>query len=104
MGVGFTYASSVPYAYDVDLQIVKKYQEIMKKYYPEMPFNILSLSFFIQASVLVEAIRRTGGQITKEKIIEEIEKMQDYDLGGFKISFDPTTRYIFGKQVTLIDR
>jgi len=33
-------------------------------------------------------------EITKEKIIDAIEKTTDYDIGGIKLNFDPKTRQI----------
>jgi len=47
---------------------------------------------FIAAKILVEAIRRSGGNPTREKVIAQLEKMNSYDAGGFKVSFSPENR------------
>ena len=47
---------------------------------------------YIAAKILVEAIKRTGGNPTREKVISQLEKMSNYDVGGFKVSFGPDNR------------
>lgn len=101
-GVKFEYASSVPDPENKELAIVQEYQTNLKKYYPDESFNILSLAYYIQAKIIVEAMKTIYGPITKEKILAEIEKMQNFDLGGFKINFDPLTRYAFGQNIIMI--
>ncbi|MFH1644140.1 MAG: ABC transporter substrate-binding protein [bacterium] len=100
--VNFEYSSCVPDPKNIELPIVKEYQEVLKKYYPEETFNILSLAYYIQAKIIIEAIKKISGPITKEKIISEIENMINFDLGGFKINFDSQTRYAFGKDVIIL--
>ena len=51
---------------------------------------------------MVAALKKIKPPITKEKIINEIEQMQKFDLGGFTINFDPQIRFAFGKQISLI--
>ncbi|MDO8374752.1 MAG: ABC transporter substrate-binding protein, partial [Polaromonas sp.] len=47
---------------------------------------------FIAAKILVEAIRRSGADPTRAKIMSQLEKMNSYDAGGFKVSFSPENR------------
>lgn len=47
---------------------------------------------FIAAKILVEAIRRAGGDPTRRKIMAQLEKMKTYDAGGFKVGFSPQNR------------
>jgi len=101
-GAKFSYTSCVPNHQDTTLPIVKKYQEDLKKYYPDEPYNSLSFAYFLQASIVVEAMKRIDGPLTKEKIISEIEKMKYFDLGGFAVNFDPLTRHAFGKNIIIL--
>jgi len=41
------------------------------------------------AKTFVEGLRRTGKDLTREKFIDSMEKMQDVDLGGFFVGFSP---------------
>jgi len=101
-GAKFYYTSQVPDPLDDSLPIVKEYQETIKKYYPKETFNIMSLTYYISAKIAVEALKKIRGKITKEKLLNEIELMQDFDIGGFKVNFDPQTRHAFGQDITII--
>ena len=41
---------------------------------------------------MTEAFKAIEGDITKEKVIEEVEKMQDYNLKDLTLNFDRETR------------
>ena len=60
---------------------------------------------FIAAKILVEAIRRSGADPTRQKITTQLEKMNSYDVGGFKVSFSPQN-HVGSKfvEVTVIGR
>ncbi|MFT3778857.1 MAG: ABC transporter substrate-binding protein [Ottowia sp.] len=49
-----------------------------------------SIEGFAAAKVLVEALRRAGPKPTREKIIDALNGMQRYDLGGLELAFSPT--------------
>jgi branched-chain amino acid transport system substrate-binding protein len=101
-GVKFNYSSSVPNPKKSKKEIVKQYREDMKKHFPEDPVNILSLSYYIHASIIIEAMKGIEGAITKEKIIEKIEAMEDLDIGGFPVTFDPETRHAYKHVISII--
>lgn len=44
---------------------------------------------FMSAKVLVEGLRRAGSDLTRERLINALEAMRDYDLGGILISYSP---------------
>lgn len=43
----------------------------------------------IAARIRVEANQRSGADPTRQKIIAQLDKMNSYDVGGFKVSFSP---------------
>jgi branched-chain amino acid transport system substrate-binding protein len=45
---------------------------------------------FASAKVLVEALRRAGPKPTREKIVDALNGLQRYDLGGLELGFSPT--------------
>ncbi len=47
---------------------------------------------YLCAVTLTEALRRTGRDITPEKLTQAIENLGRYDLGGYEISFGPNRR------------
>jgi len=44
------------------------------------------------ARVLVEAMRKAGRDLTREKLIASLESMQNHDLGGYRVSFSANDR------------
>ena len=48
------------------------------------------LEGFSAAKVLVEALRRTGGKPTRERLQAALEGMDKFDLGGLAIGYSPT--------------
>ena len=45
---------------------------------------------FASAKVLVEALRRAGPKPTREKVLDALNGMQRYDLGGLELGFSPS--------------
>jgi len=101
-GVNFNFTSAVPDPETSKIGIAIEYLEAMQKHFPEETYNVLSFTYFIAASIIGEAMKKVSGKLTGQKVIEQIELMQSYDLGGFKVNFDPADRHAFGKQVSMI--
>jgi branched-chain amino acid transport system substrate-binding protein len=68
-----------------------EYTDLLKLYYPEDEPNFVGLEGYINAGVLVEGLRRAGRNLTRERFINAIESIQNYDLGiANTLSFSPT--------------
>ena len=74
------------------LEIVREYQEELKKEGHSKSLSSDSLEGYINASIFVEAIKRIQGDVTKEKIIQSIEKMQNVHFKDLALSFNLNTR------------
>lgn len=59
----------------------------MATYASEKNVSHASMESFVAAKVLVEAIRRAGPNLTRQKVIAARDKMKSFDLGGFQIGF-----------------
>ena len=101
-GIDYYYASPVPDPKNSMKSIVKKYREDIKTYFPKDPYNILSLAYYIHATIIVEAIKNIEGDITKENIISEIEKMKNFDIGGFIVSFNKNNRHAYEHVISIV--
>jgi branched-chain amino acid transport system substrate-binding protein len=44
---------------------------------------------YLNGLVLIEALKRAGRELTRDKLIEAFESIKDYDLGGVKVTFGP---------------
>jgi len=87
-GIGI--AQVMPFPYSATLPIVMEYQKAMKKYAPDSEYSYTSFEEFIGAKVLVEGLRRAGDKPTREKVIEALETLNAFDVGGFTLKFSPT--------------
>ena len=47
---------------------------------------------FIACKVIVEAVRRQGARVARDKMAAALESMTDYDTGGYLINFKPGSR------------
>jgi ABC-type branched-subunit amino acid transport system substrate-binding protein len=85
---------------------VIRYREMLHKYHPEAEPGFVSLEGFIAASCLVEGLKRTGPDLTTEKLIDALESIRDLDLGiGPIISFGPSRHQASDKVWgTVLDR
>lgn len=102
-GVHFCFSSSVPDPKIDKTTIAEQYRQDIDKYYPNDSYNVLSFAYYISAAIIVEAIKNLKGDMTKEAIIKQIERMKNFDIGGFKINFDARTRHAFGKNIFLVN-
>ncbi|MBA3595088.1 MAG: ABC transporter substrate-binding protein [Polaromonas sp.] len=89
-GIGISQV--MPYPYSTLAPVAREFQTLMAKYQPDKVVSYASMESFIAAKILVEAIRRSGADPTRAKIMNQLEKMNSYDAGGFKVSFSPQNR------------
>ena len=68
--------------------IVLKYKESLAKYFPGESPDYVSFEGYIDGNVLAEAVKRAGRDINMEKLVDELERMHDFDLGlGTPVTF-----------------
>ncbi len=70
--------------------MVKEYQEAIEKLLGRKEFSFTSLEAFIGAKVTVEALRRAGPKLTRESFMRALDGLNNFDAGGFPVSFSPT--------------
>jgi len=89
-GTGVVVAQVVPPYSRSSVAIVKEYQAAIQKLLGKPDYSFTSLEAYIGAKVLVEAIRRTGSNPTRESLHRALNNMHDYNLGGFVVNFGST--------------
>lgn len=78
----------VPSPFIENLAAIVEYRRLAEKYFPEDPLNYVALEGFVNARVLVEALQRAGPHLTREKLIDTIEALEDLDVGiGETVSY-----------------
>src|SRR5688572_13829362 len=103
-GVGVAISQVVPFPWATGVPVVKEYQQAAKKA-GFTDYNFSALEGYLTAKVMVEGLKRTGKNLTREGFIDSMEKMGDVDLGGFFVSY--TTKSHTGSKfvdLTIIGR
>jgi len=73
------------------LPLVKQYQAALKRLSNETP-SAFGLEAYISGRILVDALKRIKGPITREAITASLENQGTLDLGGFHITYDASSR------------
>ncbi|MFZ6814561.1 ABC transporter substrate-binding protein [Undibacterium sp. Rencai35W] len=91
-GPGIVISQVVPFPWHAATPVVAEYTKVMQKA-GITDLNFSSLEGFIAAKVFVEGLRRSGRNLTREKLISSLESINsaNYDVGGFDVNFSPTS-------------
>ena len=88
-GVGVAISQVMPFPWGAAVPVVREYQGLMQRA-GQKELTFTSIEGFIAAKVFVEGLRRAGRDLTRERLIAALEKMNDVDVGGFYVGFTPT--------------
>jgi ABC-type branched-subunit amino acid transport system substrate-binding protein len=70
---------------------VRRFREQLAQYQPQAQPGFVSLEGFIVGTTFVEALQRVGRDLTTEKLVDALERVEGLDLGfGTKLSFSPS--------------
>ena len=70
--------------------VILKYKAALAKYFPGEAPDYVSLEGYIEANVLIEALRRVGPHLDTETLVDALENLRNLDLGlGVTVSFTP---------------
>lgn len=76
---------------DSKSSIVLRYQELLNKYAPGEKPDFVSLEGYIAATLLIEALKRTGPELNTEALVTTLESIKGLDLGlGAQINYGPS--------------
>jgi branched-chain amino acid transport system substrate-binding protein len=89
---GLGISQVVPYPYTPKLPVVREYHELLKRHAPGEQVNYTSFEEFLGAKVLVEGLRRAGPNASRAKVVEALESLSSFDLGGISVGYSPQNR------------
>ncbi len=89
-GLNVLFGAVVPNPNTSNLEIVKEYRKEMDAL--NYPYDIFSLEAYITTSILLDIMKQIDPPITKEKILNKLEQLKDYEFKGLKLTFDPNRR------------
>jgi branched-chain amino acid transport system substrate-binding protein len=88
-GAGVMVSEVVPFPWGEATPIQREYAAAMRKAgVPRYSFG--SMEGFVAAKTLVEGLRRAGRDVTRGKLVAALETMNNWDAGGFRVSFTPS--------------
>ncbi len=86
-GVIVTQVSPYPFT-ALGSPLVQEYQALISKT-ADKKFSYGSMDGFINAKVIVRALEKTSGPVTRAKIVTALESFTNEDFGGFSITYSP---------------
>ena len=87
-GDDFYVTDALPLLTPEKYPVVKEYIDaIGARGKPVHPFG---LEGYLSAKILVEALKRAGPKPTRAALVNALETLKEYDLGGIKITYTPT--------------
>lgn len=98
---GVVVSEVVPPFTDESLATVREFRELMKASKQEAQIDYTSYEGFLAAKIVVEGLRKSGANPTREALIKGLEQVRNFDIGDAFISFD-ANRHSGGEFVDLI--
>jgi ABC-type branched-subunit amino acid transport system substrate-binding protein len=87
---GLIMAQVVPLPTKKSIPVVNEYQLALAATGSKAGHSFNGLEGFITAKVFVEALKRTGKDVTRPKFVKAVEGITELDLGGYFVSYSPT--------------
>jgi ABC-type branched-subunit amino acid transport system substrate-binding protein len=97
---GLGISQVLPYPYSATLPVVAEYQALMTKYAKGKPYSYSSMEGFLNAKVLVAALKKAGANPTRILVKQALENLGEFNAGGYPVTFSPT-RHVGSKFVDL---
>ncbi|MGE5769566.1 MAG: ABC transporter substrate-binding protein, partial [Betaproteobacteria bacterium] len=85
-GIGISQV--MPYPWNDIVPMVRDYQKLVGS---KGGYSYYGIEGYATARIMVDALRRAGKDLTREKLFAALESTNT-DLGGFRVSYSPTSR------------
>jgi len=91
---GFPVSEDVPLFTDTDVKVVADFQRDLHTYFPKEKPTFTGFKGYVDALLLVEGLKRAGKNPTREKLVDAIESIKNFELGrGLKLSFSASDHW-----------
>ena len=88
-GKGVFVTQVVPFPGDTTLPLVARYQRALKAGNPDAQIGFVSLEGYMVGRLIVEALEKMKGPITRAGLLSTIKEVGAFDLGGITLSYGP---------------
>ena len=76
--------------HDQDTPGLRRYREVVTKYYPKIDHTAWTVTSFVGANLFADTLKKLGLNVTRQRLKDALDSTTDYDLGlGTKVSFRP---------------
>jgi len=86
-GIGISQV--VPYPWNDSALVVREYQKLSVK---SGNYSYYGMEGYLMARTLVEGLKRTGKDLSRDKLITSLESMSGVDFGGYRINYSANSR------------
>ena len=90
-GAGVVITQVVPFPKDAAIPVVGRYQASLKASAPEAQPGFVSLEGYLVGRAIIAALEKVSGDPTRQALVEAVQKAGTFDLGGFKLTYSPTS-------------
>ena len=90
-GAGVVITQVVPFPKDAAVPVVGRYHASLKASAPDAQPGFVSLEGYLVGRAIVAALEKVDGDLTREAMLAAVQKAGTLDLGGFKLSYSPTS-------------
>jgi len=88
-GIGISQV--MPYPFNDTTPVVREYQRLLQSV-KSTSYTYYGIEAFVTAKVMVDAIRKTGKDLTRERLVQTLEGMNNVDYGGYRVNFGANER------------
>ncbi len=88
-GIGISQV--MPYPFNDTTPVVREYQRLLQAQ-KKTGYSYYGIEAYVTAKVLVEAIRKCGKDLNREKLVQTLESMANMDVGGYRVNFNANER------------
>ena len=89
-GAGVVITQVVPFPKDAAIPVVGRYQASLKASAPDAQPGFVSLEGYLVGRAIIAALEKVNGDPTRQALIEAVQKIGTFDLGGFKLTYGPS--------------
>jgi branched-chain amino acid transport system substrate-binding protein len=90
-GAGVVVTQVVPLPEDTSIDLVKRYQAALKASKPDAKPGFVSLEGYMVGRLVVAALDKVKGDLTRKALLDAITNTGTFDLGGVKLEYSATS-------------
>jgi ABC-type branched-subunit amino acid transport system substrate-binding protein len=88
-GKGVVVTQVVPFPGDMSIPLVARYQKALKAANPDAQIGFVSLEGYMVGRLVIEALGKMKGPVTRAGLLATIKEVGTFDLGGITLTYGP---------------